>query len=257
MKGAAMEDSVRVVDRTFDILEAIAGSDKPLGLSEIVQKTDMSKTTVHRLLSTLCSRKYVEKLNNGTYGIGYKLMELVSLHINQIDILTEARPFLNDLMISLGLTTHLGMIDGHDVVYLEKTDMMKNSRTYTQVGYRSPACCSSMGKCLLACLSGDELEEALYGYKFVRYTPNTITDAAEFKRYLKVVRKQGWAMDNEEYSPGHCCVGAPVFDYHGNAVAAISASGSASQLSGEKLEHVIREVKKTAADLSRKLGYVE
>lgn len=251
-----MEESVRVVDRTFDILEVIASADRPLGLSEIVAGTDMSKTTVHRLLTTLCNRKYVEKSADGSYSIGYKLMELVSMHINQMDVLTEAKPFLNDLMRNLGLTAHLGMIDRHDVVYLEKTDLMKNSREYTQVGFRSPAYCSSIGKCLLACLSGDELDEVLYDLKFERHTQNTITDVAEFKRYLKLVRKQGWAMDNEEYEIGHRCIGAPVFDYHGNAVAAISASGSTSRLTDDRLESVIKEVVKAAEGLSRKLGYV-
>ena len=113
-----------------------------------------------------------------------------------------------------------------------------------------------MGKCLLSCLSGDDLEEALYGCDFKRYTPNTITDIREFKRYLRVVRRQGWAMDNEEYQLGHRCVGAPVYDYRGTPVAAISASGSITQLSDRNLEAVIQEVKSAAASLSRRMGYV-
>lgn len=255
--GISMEDNVRVIDRTLDILEVLSSSEGPVSLAEICSSTGISKSTVFRLLATLCARKYVEKRPDGTYSIGYKLMELVSLHINQIDILTEAKPYLNDLSRSLGLTTHLGIIDGHDIVYIEKTDTMKNSREYTQVGFRSPAVCSSMGKCLLACLSGEELDNALYGYKFEKYTPNTITDVAEFRRYLKVVRRQGWAMDNEEYRLGHRCIGAPIFDYHGCCVAAISASGSTAQLPDERLETVIKEVRKAAAELSKRLGFAE
>lgn len=76
------------------------------------------------------------------------------------------------------------------MVYLEKMDIYPNTRLYTQVGYRSPAYCSSMGKYLLACLSGDELDEVLYLCKFEKHTPNTITDAREFKHYLKIVRRQ-------------------------------------------------------------------
>ena len=216
----------------------------------------MSKSTVHRLLSSMCARHYVEKNADNTYSIGYKFMETVSLHINNLELLTEAKPFLSDLMRDLHLTAHMGILDGCDVVYLEKMDIYPNTRLYTQVGFRSPAYCSSMGKCLLSCLSGDDLEEALYGCDFKRYTPNTITDIREFKRYLRVVRRQGWAMDNEEYQLGHRCVGAPVYDYRGTPVAAISASGSITQLSDRNLEAVIQEVKSAAASLSRRMGYV-
>lgn len=160
-------------------------------------------------------------------------------------------------MRELHLTAHMGILDGCDVIYLEKLDLYPNTRFYTQVGFSSPAYCSSMGKCLLSCLSGDELEEALYGCDFKRYTPNTITDIREFKKYLHVVRRQGWAMDNEEYQAGHRCVGAPVYDYRGTPVAAISASGSVSQLSDENLDSVVWEVKQAAASLSRRMGYTE
>lgn len=251
-----MEENVRVVDRIFDILEQLSSSPSPLGLTEIAHATGMSKSTVHRLISSMCARQYVEKHSDNTYSIGYKLVETVSLHINNLELLTEAKPFLSDIMRELGLTSHLGILDGCDVIYLEKMDVYPGTRLYTQVGYRSPAYCSSMGKCLLACLSGDELEDTLFGCEFKKYTKNTITDIQEFRRYLKVVRRQGWAMDNEEYQEGHRCVGAPVFDYRGSPVAAISASGSILQLSDEKLHQVIAEVQKAAVNLSRRMGYV-
>lgn len=252
-----MEENVRVVDRIFDIIEQLSSSGTPMGLSDIARATGMSKSTVHRLLSSMCARHYVEKNTDSTYSIGYKMIETVSMHINNLELLTEAKPFLSEIMRDLGLTAHLGILDGCDVIYLEKMDIYPSTLLYTQVGYRSPAYCSSMGKCLLACLSGDALEDALYLCKFEKYTRNTITDIRELKRYLKVIRRQGWAMDNEEYQLGHRCVGAPVFDYRGSPIAAISASGSIAQLSDDSLEMVIREVKQAAFNLSLRMGYVE
>lgn len=252
-----MEDNVRVVDRVFDILEQLSRASAPMSLTQIAANTGMSKSTVHRLISSMCARQYVEKKSDNTYSIGYKLIETVSLHINNLELLTEAKPFLSDIMRDLDLTAHLGILDGCEVVYLEKMDTHPNTRFYTQVGCHSPAYCSSIGKCLLACLSGDELEEILYQYDFKEYTKNTLTNIHELKRYLRVVRKQGWAMDNEEYQIGHRCIGAPVFDYRGLPVAAISASGSTSQLSDDKLEHVIQTVKQAAYNISRRMGYVE
>ncbi|MCJ7834202.1 IclR family transcriptional regulator [Cuneatibacter sp. NSJ-177] len=252
-----MEDQVRVIDRVFDILEQLAQADSPMTLAELCKATEMSKSTVHRLLSSMCARQYVEKRSDNTYAIGYKLVETVSTHINGLELLTESKPFLSQISHELELTTHLGILDHHDVIYIEKMDLYPNTRLYTQVGYRSPAYCSSIGKCLLACLSGDELEEALYRCEFQKFTPNTITDLRELKRVLRVVRKQGWAMDNEEYQLGHRCVGAPIFDYRGTAVAAVSASGSIEMLSDDRLDLVISQVRKAAQDISRRMGYVE
>ncbi len=251
-----MDNGVRVVDRVLDVLEAISRSKTPMGLNELAEATALSKTTVFRLLATLKGRGYVEKNRNGTYSIGPKLFETVSYHINNLELQTESKPYLATLGAELNLTTHLGILDGMEVAYLEKMDTFPNPRLYTQVGYRSPACCSSMGKCLLSCLAGDELEELLHNYSFKQYTPNTVKNAQELKAVLKKVRLQGWAMDNEEYQTGHRCIGAPIFDYRGDAVAAIGASGPVTQLTDEKLEKVIRSVQDVANDISRRMGYI-
>ena len=252
-----MEDNVRVVDRIFDILEQLAQADSSMGLSGIAQATGMSKSTIHRLLSSLCARQYVAKLPDNTYTIGYKMVEMVSSHIYGLELITESKPYLNYISHELDLTTHLGILDHDEVIYIEKMDTYPNIGRYTQVGYRSPAYCSSIGKCLLSCLSGDELEEALYGCSFKKYTANTITDPREFKRVLKVIRKQGWALDNEEFKTGHRCVAAPIYDYRGFAIAAISASGSTISLSDDKLEHVIKMIRESAVAISRRMGYVD
>ena len=118
-----MEENVRVADRIFDILETLAASSSPMALSEIAKATGMSKSTVHRLLGSMCARRYVEKNGEGLYSIGYKLIETVSFHINQLELLTEAKPFLGNIMRDLDLTAHLGILDGCDVIYLEKMDI--------------------------------------------------------------------------------------------------------------------------------------
>jgi len=249
--------SVRVVDRVFEILEVLSKSGSSMSLSEIAEETKMSKSTVHRLLSSMGENNYVGKNPDNTYFIGYKLIGLVSFHINNLELLTEAKPYLNQLSRELNLSAHLGILQNSEVTYLDELYPFPQPEEYTKVGGRSPAICSSMGKCLLACLSGDELEEVLYDYKFQEYTKNTITNLEELKRLLRIIRKQGWAIDNEEYQLGHRCVGAPIFDYKGMPIAAISVSGSTNELSDEKLEYIIKEVKKSANSISRKMGYVD
>ena len=111
------------------------------------------------------------------------------------------------MLWDLNLTTHLGVLEGPNVVYMEKMDVYPNTRLYTQVGYRSPAYCSSMGKCLLACLSGEELDRTLSCCDFHRYTPNTIVDKDELKRQLKEVRVAGWAMAAQYHTDYAALVG--------------------------------------------------
>lgn len=251
-----MEDKVRVIDRVFDILEALAESTGPLGITELSNKTDMSKSTISRLVNTMCNRHYVEKTDSGKYTIGYKFMEIAGTHINNLELITEAKPFLLSLGKRLNLTAHLGILDGQDVVYLEKMDTIPDPSMYTEIGTRSPAYCSSLGKCLLSSMSGTALDEALETFKFQKYTPNTITNHKELRQRLKEVRRNEWAMDDEEFKLGHRCIAASIYDYRGLAVAAISVSGSKSEISDDRIEEIVNEVKLTAHALSVRMGHI-
>lgn len=251
-----MSDQIQVVDRVFELLEYLAHSPEAQGPTEIAQAVGLPKSTVHRLLSSLHQRGYVEKNElNGTYHIGVKLVEMVSSHISHLELNTEARPYLNNLHDELGLAVYLGTLDGREVVYVEKINISRDLRNYTQIGLRVPAHCSSLGKCLLACMSGDELDFYLRQFKFERYTKNTITSAAEFKRHLREIRGRGWAIDDEEHILGQRCIAAPIFDYRGENIAAVCASGPVALLSDERFESVARQVMRTAAQISRRLCY--
>lgn len=252
-----MEDRIRVLSRAFDILEILSSASIPMTLSEISNATGLSKSTVHRLLGALLDRSYVYKTAAGSYTIGYKLVQIAGTHIDNLELITEAAPFLSNITRDLDLTAHLGILDGADVVYIEKLDGHPNSQYYTQIGHRSPGFCSSIGKCLMAGMSGDELAAVLDMCDFKQYTRNTITDRREFISHLKQVRRQGWAMDDEEYEKGHRCIGAAVYDYRGQPIAAISASGSVSVLTDDRLSDTVDKVKLWASQLSRRIGYSE
>ncbi|MDR3258907.1 MAG: IclR family transcriptional regulator [Fusobacteriaceae bacterium] len=251
-----MNDLVHVVDRIFAILEYLSQSSEAKGPTEIALATGLHKSTVYRLLSLMCQRGYIEKSESGgIYHIGVKLVEIASSHINNLELQTEARPFLQKLRDDLGLIVHLGILDRHDVVYVEKLDISKNIRLYAQIGLRVPAYCSSLGKCLLASLAGDDLEYLLEEKPLEQYTPNTITSIIELKKHLREVRSNGWAMDNEEYVIGNRCIGAPIYDYRGEVIAAVSASGPTLILTFDRIKAVAEHVKNTASKISRRLCY--
>ena len=252
-----MDDKIRVLGRAFDILEALSAASIPMTLSEIASVTGLSKSTAHRILGALHDRSYVYKNDSGSYTIGYKLVEIAGTHIDNLELIAEAGPFLSKITRELDLTAHLGILDGTDVVYLEKLDGHPNSQLYTQIGHRSPGFCSSIGKCIMAGMSRKELDAVLDMCDFTQYTRNTITDRRAYIEHLKQVRRQGWAIDDEEYEEGHRCIGAAVYDYRGQPIAAISASGSVNVLTDDRLSDTVDKVKLWASQLSRRIGYSE
>lgn len=250
-----MEENTRVIDRIFTLLELLAYGQKPMPLSLLVKQSGLSKTTVHRLLQTMVEKGYVSKNLEGNYAIGSKFIELASYHINSLELQTEAYPFLSVLYSQLNLSVHLGVLDGFKLVYVTKLDLFPTSKTFAKIGYETPAYCSSIGKILLAMLSGKDLDAFLDQCQFEQFTNNTITNASNLKKHLKQVRNQEWAMDNEESQLNHRCVAVPIYDHRGIAIASVGVSGDLAQLSDDKLPAIIREVTQTARQISKRMGY--
>ena len=251
-----MSDNVRSVERIFDLMEILAEERSPVSLTELAEDTSLSKTTVHRLMQTLCSREYAEKIGSAGYVLGPKIIELAGYYIDNLELHTIARPFLADLYSEYKLTVHLGKVVDDKVIYIELMDR-KNLKKREGAGIGVPAYTSSIGKCLLASLSGNKLDDLLYESPLKRYTPNTITDPAEYKKHLKKVRSDGWAMDDEEYLVGRRCIGAPIYDFKGEAVACVSVSGDKNELSDDRILVIRDTVIATADAISRRMGYVK
>jgi DNA-binding IclR family transcriptional regulator len=248
--------SVQSLERALDILEALSvhAPGEGMGITEIAARVGMHKSTVHRLLATLVRRQYAEKSREGLYRIGLKPIEIVSTHINSLELQTEARPYVAQITHELGLTSHLGVLEGDQVVYIERMDMYSGVRLYSQIGIRVPAWCSSLGKCLLSGFDRDGLDRTLANSSFNRFTPHTITSLADFHKEIKKVRSQGWAMDDREFDLNTRCIGAPIYDYRGEIISAISASGTPGILTRARVHEVAAYVVEKATLISRSLG---
>lgn len=249
--------SVQSINRALDIVESLAVQQSGLSLTDIAGEVGLPKSTVYRIISTLVKRGYVDRNTDGNYKIGLKLIEAVSYHINSLELQTQARPYVLQIAANLGLTSHLGVMDGDKVVYIEKMDVLSSVKMYSQIGLRTHAYCSSLGKCMLSNYSKEELNAVMANCSFIKFTPNTIGSIEELHDEMSIVRKQGWAMDNEEYERGHRCIGAPIYDYRGDIIAAISASGDKHVLTDDRIESVAEYVKATALEISKGMGYVE
>ncbi len=250
-----MSEQVRSAERIFDLLEILAEERVPVSLTELSSRTSLSKATVHRLMQTLCGREYADKNKDSRYVLGPKLIELASYHIENLELQSAARPFLADLYSEFKLTVHLGKVVDDKVIYLELMDR-KPFKKSNEEGIGVSAYTSSIGKCLLAGLSGKELDDLMYRIPLRKYTEKTITDPVKYKAHLKQVRLNGWAMDDEEYLKGRRCIGAPIFDFLGTASACVSVSGDTTEISDDRLSVISDAVKSTASAISRRMGYV-
>lgn len=251
-----MPENVRSMERALDLLEILAEERQPVSLTELASKASLSKTTAHRLMQTLCARNYAVKTADSRYLTGPKVIELASYHIEHLELYNIAKPYLTELYSAYKMTVYLGKVVDNKVVYVQVIERKALYLREEDSGIGVPAYPASIGKCMFASMSGDEIDELLYNHPLERYTDKTITDPAEYKKVLMKVRKDGWAIDDEEYLKGRRCVGAPVYDYSGAVIASIAINGDLEELSDEKLPIIVEAVKNTAALVSRGMGYL-
>lgn len=247
---------VQSVDRALELLNYLKVEDKGFGVTELANKMGIAKSTVHRLLASLEKQNYVKKLENqGTYVLGLKFIEMGQVVVGRLKIIETAKPLLQKLTNEVGEITHLGMLEGFELVYIDKVEANSTIRIYSQTGRRAPLHCTGIGKCLLAYFPEEKLNAFFKEAELNSFTPNTFTKEDELRKELKTIRGQGYAFDNEEHEEGIRCVAAPIFNHQGEVIYAISATGPVSRMSVEKANNSISLVKETAQKISERIGY--
>ncbi|NLK22274.1 MAG: IclR family transcriptional regulator [Epulopiscium sp.] len=251
-----MKDIVQSVDRTLSILEVLSDYDDGLGVADISAKLDLHKSTVHRLLSTLIIKGYVEQNSeNSRYKITLKLFELGSKRISNMDILEIARPYLKELMEKTNEVVHLVIRENTDIIYIDKVESKTTIRMHSRIGRRSPAYCTAVGKAILSGLDDKKIEKIWEESDIKQYTPFTIINLEDFKRELKSIREKGFAVDEEENELDVRCVGASIYDYTGETCAAVSISGPITRMTDEKIKEFSRWLVHYTMEISKELGY--
>lgn len=241
------KNGVQSVERTFDIIEALSQEPKGISLTKLSAVTGLSKSTVHRLLSSLIIMGYAAKdEETGKYYLTVKLFELGGRIVRRFDMLAEARPFLEKLSNMTGEAVHMVVRDGNDIVYIFKEDSGDNSvRMSSRVGLRSPMYCTAVGKAILAHLSEAEVEDIWNTSNITRHTHNTITEIDQLKRQLDIIRSLGYAVDDEENELGVRCVGASILDFSGKVAGAFSVSVPIGRMDDSRLQAIADLVLKT------------
>lgn len=247
---------IQSVDRALRILDLFDDQTPELRITDMSQRMNLHKSTLHSLLKTLQKHGYIEQdAESGKYRLGLKLLERGQLLLQNMDIRTVARKTLGELSRLTGQTTHLVIRDGREGVYIDKVEGEKAAIRYSRIGRRVPLHTSAVGKVLAAHMPPAELEALLADYAFVRHTPATITDKAAFLAEMEQVRKRGYALDLEENEPGVRCAAVPIFDHAGKIVAAMSISTLVSAVGDETLKQYADMLMQGARDVSGLMGY--
>ncbi len=251
-----MRDSVQSIDRAFDILEVLATQKDGLGVTEIARRVGLHKSTVHRLLTSMASRGYIEKNDtNNSYRLGLKLVELCSLYLNSLELKTEAQPYLRKLSALTGQPVHLAIADDGEAVYIDKIESFNTIRMYSAIGKRIPLYCTAVGKVLLMGMEDWEIRELFKDKEFIPHTANTLRKIEELMDEIQKVREGGWAVDNEEHEEGIRCIAAPIYDYRNEIIAGVSTSGLKTIFTPDRDEEIAGYVVDAAVNISKRMGY--
>ncbi len=236
------------------VLEALAASDRPRGITDLAAELGLVKSNVHRVLKTLEAAGYVARGRDAaTYAPSLKLWVLGSQIHARSDLAAEARPFLSALATISRETVHLSVLDDRHVVYLDKIDSPEPVRAYTNLGGRAPAHCVATGKVLLAHLP--EPARAAHAAGLEAYTPRTITDPAALLQALAVIRAKGFGVNLGEWRETVRGAAAPIRNSLGTVVAAVGISGPSERLTQKRIGELVPHVVEAATRISAALGY--
>jgi len=241
------------VMKAMAVLDCFRSGDIELGVTEIARRTGIPKSSVHRACASLCEASYLEHTEHRGYRLALKVFELGGTALLGTGLRRDASRYLQRLTVLTSETSHLAVLDGVDVVYVDKIETAKSNPMPSRVGHRNPAYATAVGKALLA---GNASATATVAARAMRgFTPSTITDGDQLRAELLNVKREGVAYDREERAIGTTCVAAPVRNHRGHVVAAISIAGASERMSPERLIELSPVIRQVGVMLSTALGW--
>ncbi|HEY0520403.1 MAG TPA: IclR family transcriptional regulator [Ilumatobacteraceae bacterium] len=252
MAARARESPESAVARALSLLTAFTFTDPVLGVSELGRRVKLPKSTVHRLLAILVHEGFVERTSDERYRLSLKLYEIGQEVVSSRVLRQVGHVPLEKLHNDTNEATHLAVLSGSDVVYLDRLESPQMMGLFTKVGRRRSAHATSSGKVLLAFGSQADVDDAVAG-GLPRLGPRTITTRTRLNQALADVRKAGYAISTDEAAPGVVSIAAPIFDRLGSCVAAVSVAGPLIRMPEERHDQLVRMVVRTAAEISKAL----
>jgi IclR family KDG regulon transcriptional repressor len=235
------------------LIEGLAASDQPRGVTNLARELNMTKSNIHRLLNTLASRGYVRRLpEGGTYELTTKVWELGIMVRSRLSLVQVSHRHMVDLSDTTGELVHLSILDGFEVVYVDRIESQQPIASYTRIGGRAPAWCVATGKAILAHRPQkfDQLKRHLKPF-----SPASITDLTTLEQELADVRTQGYAINRGEWREDVFGIAAAIHDASGQVLGAVGISGPRIRFKPKKIKIWAAIVVDAARAISGNLGY--
>jgi IclR family acetate operon transcriptional repressor len=249
---------VKSADRTLAILDLLTAHPDGLTLIEVHRLLGIPRSSAHSLLMTMAGRGFLEQEpDSRRFRVGIRLWQAGQSYVAAENLEKAALPYMEELRDDLNETVQLATLDGTDNVYVGKVDPDQQLLLASRVGGRLPAYATGIGKALLTQLDDEEIERRFAAVEFTRYTPNTIGSLAELLATIDEGRRRGYATDTSEYTPGVCCVAAPIPRIRARPQAAISVSVPEVRWTDALMRNATEAVQVTARKVAERMGYEE
>lgn len=232
------------LDRALAVLQRLGGHPLGLTLSEIAESLGMPVNFVYRVTQSLVAHGYVVRDAEKRFSVGTQLLNLCQPVTDDVPLTEAALPAMRWLTEETGEAAHLGILTGHEGIVLERVIGRAMIKFYIERGTRFPIHTSAPGKVMLAYMPEAERDAILSGMKFERFQPWTISNRKDFLKCLEAVRQQGHAVDEGEHLEGHHCLGAPILDSDGHAIASLWITGPSQRLSTERMTKLAPVIKR-------------
>lgn len=244
--------------KAVSVLDIVASADAPMRFTEILDRSDQPRGTLHRQLSNLVEEGLLSLNRDHSYSLGLRLLKFAAKAWAGNQFRTIAEPHLRALHEQTGETVHLGVLRGTEVIYLDKVESRQAVRMYSQIGNASPVFCTGVGKAAMSAMTDDALDSLIGQIAFKRFTEHTIVTPEDLRAEIMEIRRTGNAYDREEHEIGIRCVAAPVHSADRSFVAGLSVTGPAYRVSMESLQSWAGLVRAAAAaimdDMAPRLG---
>jgi IclR family acetate operon transcriptional repressor len=251
------EAGVQSVDRALQIIETLAEDDEGYRLSDLAVRTGLSTSTAHRLLTTLEKRRFVQfDQSSSKWHVGAQSFAVGATFTRRRNFVAQALPYLRKLRDRTRETANLAVVDDEAIMVLTRVESREIMRSLTKVGGRVAMVASGVGKAVLATYSDAEVCAIIRRHGMPRLTEKSIVRPGDLFKELAAIRRQGYAVDDEEACMGLRCVAAVVYNALAEPLAAISVSGLTSRVTDARLPEIGRVVREVAAELTAALGGV-
>jgi len=244
----------KTVVRSMDLLHLFLHHEQ-LTISDMVKLSNMPKTTVHRMIGSLEDMGLLEKDHEGKYKLGLLFLQFGHLVSERLDIRKSALPIMHKLSSDVKEAVHLAIRNGNEAVYIEKLDTDQPVRLFTKIGRKAPLYAGASSRIILAHLEAEEREHYLNTIELKPVGEGTITNKERLRDILNHSREVGYSFSRAELENYTAELGAPIFDYSGKIIAAISIAGLEIKFDEQHLPGLIQKLKQAALEISLQLGF--